>query len=408
MRVFPGPTSPPVDDRPSALSAQTGEGRAAPFIDHLHRRLLDAGAAGGGPEPTAISDRARDLVDREAAVLHAQTRTALTLALVRRATGLGPLEVLLADDEVDEVMVCGCAPIWIERRGRLARTTARFSDEAELREIVDRILAPLGRRVDATQPMCDARLPDGSRVNVTIPPLAIDGTTITIRRFRAGGRSIDELVACGSWTAEAADLLRAAVAARRTILICGATGSGKTTVLGALSEAIAPDERIITIEDAAELRLRQPHVVRLEARTANLEGAGQVTVRDLVINAMRMRPDRLIVGEVRGGEALDLLLALSSGHAGGLSTIHAGSPAEALRRLELLATLAEGDLPLAAVTALVRGSVELVVHQERDPSGVRRLLEIAEVGADGELQTRYSAARPPSAGRAAAARKVAA
>lgn len=375
-----------------APTAVAGEGSGAPaaLLDLLHRQLLDDSADLQGTG-TAMAERAAALVDREAALLHERTRAALAAALVRRATGLGPLEPLLADPDTDEVMVCGGAPIWIERRGRLERTDQQFSSEAELREIVDRILAPLGRRVDAAQPMCDARLPDGSRVNVTIPPLAIDGTTVTIRRFRAGGRSIDELVAAQSWAPEAAQLLQAAVAARRTILVCGATGSGKTTVLGALSEAIPASERIITIEDAAELRLRQPHVVRLEARPPNLEGTGAVSIRDLVVNAMRMRPDRLIVGEVRGGEALDLLLALSSGHAGGLSTIHAGSPAEALRRLELLAMLAGEALPLAAVSALVRGSVELVVHQVRGPGGARRLQEIAEVTPEGTLRTVFSA-----------------
>lgn len=376
----------PTDASPTAV-ADGGDRATAPLIDHLHRRLLDDSAG----QPGTVEARATALVERDASVLHARTRQSLAAALVRRATGLGPLEALMADPAVDEVMVCGCQPIWIERDGQLERTALQFASEAELREIVDRILAPLGRRVDAAQPMCDARLPDGSRVNVTIPPLAIDGTTITIRRFRAGGRSIDELVASGSWAPEAAALLEDAVAERRTILICGATGSGKTTVLGALSGAIPADERIITIEDAAELRLRQPHVVRLEARPANLEGSGAVSIRDLVVNSMRMRPDRLIVGEVRGGEALDLLLALSSGHAGGLSTIHAGSPAEALRRLELLAMLAGEALPLPAVSALVRGSIELVVHQTRDASGMRRLVEIAQVGADGGLTTRYTA-----------------
>lgn len=370
---------------PTALAGADG-GPVAALVDHLHRRLLDDAGASAGD---AIATRAAELVDRDAALLHAGTRSRLTAALVRRATGLGPLEPLLDDPDIDEIMVGGCRPIWVERRGRIVQTAERFGSEAALREVVDRILAPLGRRVDATQPICDARLPDGSRVNVTIPPLAIDGTAITIRRFRAGGRSIDELVESGSWAPEAADLLSTAVADRRSILICGATGSGKTTVLGALSGAIAGDERIVTIEDAAELRLRQPHVVRLEARPPNLEGDGAVTIRDLVVNAMRMRPDRLIVGEVRGPEALDLLLAMSSGHAGGLSTVHAGSPAEALRRLELLATLADADLPIAAVGALVRGSVELVVHQARARDGVRRLTEIAEVAADGTLRTRY-------------------
>ncbi len=378
-------------DGPTTLDSGGGDGPAGRLVDHLHRILLDDSAPGGGG---GIDGQVAAVVDREAGLLHERTRVALVRSVMRRATGLGPLESLLDDETVDEVMVVGCAPIWVERGGRVEVTDERFASEAMLREIIDRILSPLGRRVDATQPLCDARLPDGSRVNIAIPPLAVDGTALTIRRFRPGGRSIDELVAAGSWDRQAADLLREAVASRRTILVCGATGSGKTTVLGALSEAIAPHERIITIEDAAELSLRQPHVVRLEARPPNLEGEGAVPVRALVRNAMRMRPDRIVVGEVRGGEALDLLIALSSGHAGGLSTIHAGSAAEALRRLELLAMLADADLPLAAISALVRGSVELVVQQRRGVDGGRFLAEIAEVDpAGGALRTVWRDAR---------------
>jgi pilus assembly protein CpaF len=367
--------------RPSTLESAAADGAGGSLVDHLHRVLLD----GSGADPRAVSAQALAIVDREAALLHDGTRAALAGSLIRRATGLGPLEALLDDPAIDEVMVTGCAPIWVERDGRIQQTAERFPTEAMLREIIDRILAPLGRRVDATQPLCDARLLDGSRVNVAIPPLAIDGTALTIRRFRPGGRSIDELVDSGSWAPEAAALLRDAVGSHRTILVCGATGSGKTTVLGALSEAIPAGERIITIEDAAELALRQPHVVRLEARPPNMEGDGEVTIRALIKNAMRMRPDRLVIGEVRGGEALDLLIALSSGHAGGLSTIHAGSPAEAMRRLELLAMLADADLPLPAITALVRGSVELIVHQRRGTDGSRYLAEIAEVDPSGGL-----------------------
>ena len=371
---------PPAPRHPSTLDSGGRSDPQSALVDHLHRVLLDA----AGPEASAdIDTQARAVVDREAALLHDATRATLARALVRRATGLGPLESLLEDPAVDEVMVAGCRPIWVEREGRIQQTQARFASEAMLREIVDRILAPLGRRVDATQPLCDARLPDGSRVNVAIPPLAIDGTALTIRRFRAGGRSMQELVDAGSWSPDAAAILAGAVAAHRTILVCGATGSGKTTVLGALSGAIASTERIVTIEDAAELALLQPHVIRLEARPPNLEGEGAVTIRDLVRNAMRMRPDRIIVGEVRGGEALDLLIALSSGHAGGLSTIHAGSPLEAIRRLELLAMLADVELPLPAIQALVRGSVELVVHQRRAADGSRYLAEIAEVDPGG-------------------------
>jgi pilus assembly protein CpaF len=362
------PTALDGDDLPPALSTLAAA---------LHRRLLDAPPSTSGVD--GVDALAATLADRDLPLLHPLTRARIAGAVARRATGLGPLEELLADPTVDEVMVSGCDPVWVERAGRIERTTARFPSDAALREVIDRILAPIGRRVDATEPLCDARLPDGSRVHVAIAPIAVDGTALTIRRFRQGGRHIDELVAHGSWAPDAAALLREAVASRRTILVSGATGSGKTTVVGALARELPSNERIVTIEDAAELARGLPHVVRLEARTANLEGDGAITIRDLVRASLRMRPDRVIVGEVRGGEALDLLLALSSGHAGGLSTIHAGGPAEALRRLELLALLAGTELPHSAVRALARGAIDLVAHQQRMPDGTRVLTEIAEV-----------------------------
>lgn len=371
------PTNLDGDGLPAELAALAGQ---------LHRQLLDAPATAAG-EPVAAA--LRGLVDRHLPLLHARTRAQLVAAVDRRATGLGPLEDLLADPTVDEVMVSGCAPVWVERHGRIERTDAAFPSDAALREVIDRILAPIGRRVDAGEPLCDARLPDGSRVHVAIAPVAIDGTALTIRRFRPGGRTVDELIDAGSWAPEAAELLRAAVAEHRTILVCGATGSGKTTVVGALARELPRDERIVTIEDAAELALGLPHVIRLEARPPNLEGDGAITIRDLVRASMRMRPDRVVVGEVRGAEALDLLLALSSGHAGGLSTIHAGSPAEALRRLELLALLAGTELPHTAVRALARGAIDLIVHQTRTSDGRRVLAEIAEIDAEEGARTIY-------------------
>lgn len=323
-------------------------------------------------------------------LLHAATRAQLASAVVRRATGLGPLETLLADPTIDEIMVTGTRPVWVERAGRLCRTEAAFPTEAALREAIDRILSPLGRRVDAGMPLCDARLPDGSRVNVAIPPIALDGSALTIRRFRRGGLSVAELVQSGSWEEQPAELLTEAVRGGRTVLVCGATGAGKTTVLGALAAELDASQRIVTIEDAAELALQQPHVVRLEARPSNLEGEGEIPIRALVRNAMRMRPDRLVVGEVRGAEALDLLVALSSGHTGGLSTVHAGSCAEALRRLEILALMAGEEVPLAAIRELARGSIDLIVHQARCPDGRRVLAEVAEVREDGSVQTLYA------------------
>jgi pilus assembly protein CpaF len=276
-------------------------------------------------------------------------------------------------------MVSGAGRVWVEREGRVAATTVRFGSDAELRHAIERILAPLGRRVDEAEPLCDARLPDGSRVNVVIPPLALDGPALTIRRFRRRGFTPDELVAAGSWTPALHRVLGAAVRARLNVLVSGGTGSGKTTTLNALSSFIPTGERIVTVEDAAELRLQQPHVVRLESRPASLEGRGEVTIRQLVRNALRMRPDRIVVGEVRGGEALDMLSAMSSGHDGSLSTVHAGSAEEALRRVETLALMAGVGLPHAAVREHLAGALDLVVHQARLPDGARRVVSVSEV-----------------------------
>jgi pilus assembly protein CpaF len=255
----------------------------------------------------------------------------------------------------------------------------RFASEAQVRHAIERILAPLGRRVDESEPLCDARLPDGSRVNVVLPPLALDGPALTIRRFRPRGFSADDLVAAGTLPAPLADFLARAVRARCTILVCGGTGSGKTTTLNALSGFIPPAERVVTIEDSAELRLRRPHVIRLEARPPNVEGRGEVTIRRLVRNALRMRPDRIVVGEVRGAEALDMLTALTTGHDGSLSTIHAGDAAEALRRLETLALMAGLGLPHAAIREQVADAIDLVVVQARGSDGARRVVGVSEV-----------------------------
>jgi pilus assembly protein CpaF len=348
------------------------------LADELRDRLL---AGAGDPEPDAddVNDRIRALVDREAAVLDERARAELADRIAERAFGLGPLEPLLRDPEVDEVLVSGTAPVWIERGGRLERTGVRFEHERELRDAIERILAPLGRRVDEAEPLCDARLPDGSRVNVVLPPLALDGPVLTIRRFRRRGFTADELVANGTLTRPLLEFLARAVRARANVLVCGGAGSGKTTMLNALSSYIDPSERVVTIEDAAELRLRQPHVVRLEARPPNLEGRGEVTIRRLVRNALRMRPDRIVVGEVRGPEALDMLTALTTGHEGSLCTIHAGSPAEALRRVETLALMAGLGLPHAALREQVADAFDLVICQARAPDGTRRVVGVAEV-----------------------------
>jgi pilus assembly protein CpaF len=349
-------------------------------LDALAGELRERLLAAAGDEPDAdLGTRVRALVDAEAGVLGAGARDRLADRVTELAVGLGPLQPLLADPAVEEVMVCGTAPVWVERGGRLERTGVAFATEAALRETIERILAPVGRRVDEAEPLCDARLPDGSRVNVVVPPLALDGPALTIRRFRARGIGPDELVAAGTLGRPLLEFLARAVEARCTLLICGGTGSGKTTTLNALSEYIGPEERIVTIEDAAELRLRQPHVVRLEARPPNVEGRGEVTIRRLVRNALRMRPDRILVGEVRGAEALDMLTALSTGHDGSLTTVHAGSCAEALRRIETLALMAGLGLPHEALRAQVADAFDLVVCQARMPDGRRQIVSVAEV-----------------------------
>ena len=347
------------------------------FAEALRGRLIERARAGAaGPD---VREEVHALVEREAAALGEADRAALCDRVILLATGLGPLEPLLADPAVDEVMVNGAGAVYVERRGRLERSDASFESETALMHAIERILAPLGRRVDEASPLCDARLADGSRVNVVIPPLSLSGPCLTIRRFRREGFSLRDLVGNGTLAPGAAELLAVAVAARASILVSGGTGSGKTTTLNALSGAIPGEERIVTIEDAAELRLRQRHVIRLESRPASLEGRGEVTIRQLVRNALRMRPDRIVVGEVRGGEALDLLQALNTGHDGSLSTVHANSPEDALRRLETLALMAEVALPHAAVREQVASAVDLVVHQARQAGGSRAVTSIAEV-----------------------------
>jgi pilus assembly protein CpaF len=354
------------------------EGLAAELRLRLIERRRAAAAAGDSEQPP-LSQTVEELVNQEAALLAHGTRERLVELILREAVGLGPLEELLADPSVEEVMVNGHERVYAERGGRLERTEIRFPSEQALRDAIERILAPLGRRVDELSPMVDARLEDGSRVNVIVPPLAIDGPSISIRRFAAVRPGPEELVELGTITPELRDQLEAAVRARRSILVSGGTGSGKTTLLNALSAFIEPSERVITIEDAAELQLRQPHVVRLESRPANVEGRGHVAVRDLLRNALRMRPDRIVIGEVRGAEALDLLSALNTGHDGALSTVHANSPEDALRRVETLALMADLGLPHEAVRQQLGRGLDLVVQMARLGEGRRKLVELAEV-----------------------------
>jgi pilus assembly protein CpaF len=369
----------------------------------LRGRLIERARAGDA-SADGLEAEVRELVEQEAAPLPDAERDALCARVVLLATGLGPLEPLLSDPEVDEVMVNGPGSVYVERRGRIESTGVTFASDAELLHAIERILAPLGRRVDEAQPLCDARLADGSRVNVVIPPLAISGPCLTVRRFRREGFSLRDLVAGGTLPADVGEFLALCVAAHASVLVSGGTGSGKTTTLNALSGAIPGEERIVTIEDAAELRLRQRHVVRLEARPANLEGRGEVTIRQLVRNALRMRPDRIVVGEVRGAEALDMLQALNTGHDGSLTTVHANSPADALRRIETLALMAGLGLPHVAVRDQVASALDLVVHQVRLADGARVVQAVTEVvrvaGGPGtrELYTRGGELRRPGPG----------
>jgi pilus assembly protein CpaF len=348
----------------------------------LRQRLVErrrAEAAAGRLPARELGEEVHDLVEEQAALLGAAERAAVEARIVRDTVGLGPLEDLLADPSVEEVMVNGADCVYVERAGRIEATEVRFADEEELRNAIERILAPLGRRIDELSPMVDARLADGSRVNVVIPPLAIDGPVLSIRRFGARRPGPSELVELGTLSPAQCEQLEVAVADRRSVLVSGGTGSGKTTLLNALSSFVGAGERVVTIEDAAELRLQQPHVVRLESRPASVEGRGEVTVRDLLRNALRMRPDRIVIGEVRGPEALDLLTALNTGHDGALSTLHANSPVDALARLETLALMAGLGLPHEAIAEQVQRGIDLVVHLERRPDGSRQVTEIAEV-----------------------------
>jgi pilus assembly protein CpaF len=314
---------------------------------------------------------------------------ALIEEMTHEALGLGPLEVLLADSTVSEIMVVDPKTIFIERFGQIELTDLRFTDDDAVRSCIERIVTPLGRRIDESSPLVDARLKDGSRVNAVIPPLALRGPCITIRRFRKDPFSIDDLIEFGTLTERMAKFVARSVIVRKNIVISGGTGSGKTTLLNVLSASIPEAERVVTIEDAAELRLTQPHVVSLEARPPNMEGKGQVTIRDLVKNALRMRPDRIVVGECRGGEALDMLQAMNTGHEGSMTTTHANSPREALHRLETLALMSGLDLPSRAIREQIAASVHVILQQSRLSDGSRRIVAISEVNGmndDGEIE----------------------
>ncbi len=341
-------------------------------------RLRDA--PDGRPRREQLSPALRDALSAERIAMPSGERQELERVLEDRLFGLGPLAPLLRDARVTEVMVNGPRSVWVERDGRLERTGVSFADDDELLVIIERLVAPLGRRIDLANPLVDARLPDGSRVHAVIPPIAVAGPVLTIRRFSERALGPDDLVRLGTCSSGLMDRLVGAVRERRSILVCGGTSSGKTTTLNALAFAIGIDERIVTIEDAAELRLPQPNVVSLETRSPSVEGTGAVDVRTLIRAALRMRPDRIVVGEVRGGEALDMLQAMNTGHRGSLTTAHANGPYEALLRLETMALMSGIELPLAAIREQIASAIELVVHQERGGDGRRRITTVVELG----------------------------
>lgn len=351
--------------------------RAAVEIDE--GQLLDENFRAG------VAKRIQEAYRQAKIVLPQETAEHLMSMAYNEITGYGPIQGLLDDNDVSEVMVNGPKLVFIEKKGKLIQTDVAFDDDAHVLRIIEKIILPLGRRIDPDSPTVDARLPDGSRVNAVIPPVAIDGPSITIRKFRKEKLTVDDLIRFGSLTQNMADFLQACVAARMNIVISGGTGSGKTTLLNVLSGFIPEDERIVSIEDAAELQLQQVHKVRMETKTANIDGVGQVTIRDLVRNSLRMRPDRIIVGECRGGEALDMLQAMNTGHDGSLTTVHANSPRDATSRLEVLVMMAGMDLPVKVIRQQIATAVDVIVQQTRMKDGSRRVTAITEVaGMEGD------------------------
>jgi pilus assembly protein CpaF len=329
-----------------------------------------------------------DVLTRDDTPLPSAERAALAQQISDEILGYGPLEPYLRDPEITEVMVNGFDTVYIERAGKIELVDAAFSDDAHLRRTIDKIVGRVGRRVDESSPMVDARLPDGSRVNAIVPPLAVDGSALTIRKFATDPYTVDDLVSFGTMTNDVAEFLDACVRGKANILVAGGTGAGKTTTLNVLSSFIPEAERIVTIEDAAELQLHQDHVIRLEARPANIEGRGEVTIRDLVKNSLRMRPDRIVVGEVRDAAALDMLQAMNTGHDGSICTVHANSPRDTLARIETMVLMAGVDLPVRAIREQVSSAIDLVVQQARFKDGSRHVTHITEVvGMEGDVIT---------------------
>jgi pilus assembly protein CpaF len=393
-----GSTSPsPQRAQPQPVNHVANEKRAAAakaVFERIQVALLeriDASAAAKLPREELqrqIAELIGEIVAEEKLSLTSREQQALTTTLVDDMVGLGPLEPLLADESINDIMVNGPHQVYIERKGKLELTDVRFRDNPHVMNVAQRIVTRVGRRVDETCPIADARLPDGSRVNVIAPPLAIDGCSISIRKFSKKTITLDVMTRQGNISENLAKVLKIGSACRLNIIISGGTGSGKTTMLNAMSQLIDPAERVVTIEDAAELQLQQPHVVRLETRPPNLEGTGEITMRDLVKNALRMRPDRIICGEVRGPEALDMLQAMNTGHDGSMCTLHANNPREALTRMENMIGMASVNLPSKAVRTQIVGAVNLIVQVSRMRDGVRRVTHVTEIiGMEGEVIT---------------------
>ncbi len=366
-------------------SSDTGPDPMAELRARVHTALIEE----LGPQLLATDTAPEVLRDRVRADIRGRLVTERGLSVAERDSlledltddvlGHGPIERLLADDTITEVMINGPSEVWIERAGRITRSSVRFADDDHLRRIINKIVNQVGRRIDESSPMVDARLPDGSRVNAVLPPVSLSGPLVTIRKFGRERLGMADMVRLGAITADAVEFLQACLQAKLNVLIAGGTGSGKTTMLNALSASIPNSERIVTIEDAAELKLDQIHVLRLEARPPNIEGEGEISIRELVRNALRMRPDRIIVGEVRGAEALDMLQAMNTGHDGSMCTVHANSTRDALARIETMVLMAGFDLPMKAIRQQVASALDLVVHLDRMPDGSRRVMAITEV-----------------------------
>jgi pilus assembly protein CpaF len=389
--------APPAKQSASGKRASSPPGRDALYQDlksRVHNRLFDVidfGRISTVSEERVCSDIATatvQILEEEKFLLTLEERERFVKEIQDEVFGLGPLEPLLQDPTISDILVNGSGDIFIERRGKLEKTVARFRDDAHLMRIIEKIVSAVGRRIDESSPLVDARLADGSRVNVIIPPLALDGPAMSIRRFGTDPLTVENLIEYGALTPEIVELLDAIVACRLNVLISGGTGSGKTTLLNVVSSFIPEDERIVTIEDSAELQLKQEHVVRLETRPANIEGTGRIAQRDLVINSLRMRPDRIVVGEVRGAESLDMLQAMNTGHDGSLTTVHANTPRDALSRVETMVAMAGLDMPQRSVRSQIASAIDVVVQLSRLSDGRRKLVSLQEItGMEGEIVT---------------------